>query len=76
MKKKYIPFIIYIFLAIILLILIDFVGDRQSYGLAALEDLGYFVLFGLLLIADVSVGVIHAIILLIIHIIKKKKAKE
>lgn len=73
MKKKFIPFIVYISLAVILLILIVVVGNRPSYGLAALEDLGYFILFGLLLIADVFIFVVHCIILLILHIRRKKR---
>lgn len=48
----------------------------DGYGNVAMEAAARWAVCFLVLIADVSVGVLHAIILLIIHIIKKKKAKE
>ena len=76
MKKKYIPFFIYLIVAFILLIFMYQFNHVDGYGNAALGAAARWAVCFLLLIADVAVGVIHAIILLIIHIIKKKKAKE
>lgn len=76
MKNKYIPFFIYLVVAFILLIFIHYFDNLHVYGLAAMEAVGRVVVCFLLLIADVAVGVIHAIVLSILHIRKKKKAKE
>lgn len=80
MKKKYIPFFIYLEVAMILLIFMYQLNHVEGYGNPAMEaameaEARWAVCF-LLLIADVAVGVLHAIILLIIYIIKKKKAKK
>lgn len=75
-EKKYIPFIIYLIVAFILLIFMYQFNHVDGYGNVAMEAAARWAVCFLVLIADVSVGVIHAIVLLILHIIKKKKAKE
>jgi hypothetical protein len=75
-KKRYIPFIIYLEVAFVLLIFMHYFNNLHVYGMAALEAAARWAVCFLVLIADVSVGVIHAIVLLILHIRKKKKAKE
>lgn len=72
MKKKYIPFIVYAILAGILIVCMIVIGNRPSYGWAALEDAGKWVLCGLLLLADIFITVVHGIILGILYIRKKK----
>lgn len=67
-----IDFIIIVISAIGLIV----INNSEYYGLAALTNVGYFVIVGLIFIASILLFVIVSIIFIIIFIIKKVKSKQ
>ncbi len=76
MKKKVYSVFYLLIVAVILLIFMYQFNHVDGYGNVAMEAAARWAVCFLVLIADVSVGVIHAIILLIIHIIKRRKKRK
>lgn len=72
MKKKYIPFIVYVILAVILIICMIYLDNMDVYGMAAMEAVARWVVCGIVLLADIFITVVHGIILGILYIRKKK----